>query len=198
MAALRPFRPATDGPPCVVPQRSFAPVDPAPTDPVLAAEAEAAAIIVAAEAERDRVLAEGYADGRAHAQAEIAEIRQALVSLTESLREESRRATQLLARDAALLATSLATEMVGAEVAARPERIATIAARILDLSPPERAEIRVHPGLVEHLPDLDVPVRADGALAPGDVVVAGPFGEIDARRAAIVEQVTDALRDADA
>jgi len=198
MSTLRPFRPKAAGPPRVVPRHIPASDGAAPTDPVLAAEAEAAAILIAAQSERERMIAEGYAEGAARAESELAELRMGIESVLGAIRTDAEGHRAAVARDGALLAIMLATELLGRAVEDDPTRVTAVAERVLAHAPSGCTALRVSPALAPHVADLGVEVHADAALQVGDVVAVGSFGEIDARRSSIAEQLSDALRDADA
>lgn len=195
-AAARPFRPAESGPPRMVPQRHVVCADAVPTDPVLAAEAEAAAILIAAQDERERMRSEGYAEGQARAAAEREAMHQAVARAVAELDAARDEAIAVVARNAAELAVELAVEWTASAVAQDPAVVAPLVARALREAPVGSTVIRVAPEAAPHVGETGLRVMPDPSLGPGDVVIESPGGELDAHLCVMREMLIGAVRGA--
>lgn len=158
-------------PPIIPPDRAFA-VDGVVDQRVRATLAEARRIRDAwAGALRDAEVA-----AQAEAALNLRNQLEALSNFRDQLAIESHAATQTRA-------IKLATQLVGAHFVTAPDAVeaqlqAVLAAR------PDWVEIRIPPGVID---DIEGPqwahlnLRVDPALCPGELILVGPGGTVDAR-----------------
>lgn len=156
-------------PPRIPPDRAFA------VDGVVAPEVRAT--LAEARRIRDRWAA-ALDDARRAAEATAsATLAENLVQL-DTLRADLRRDAAQTARQ---LALTLAERLLHATLSADPARLAAWTDALLATAPDTWIAIRVPPGTpVEHLPET-LAVVVDPALAPGDLILEGPHGVVDAR-----------------
>lgn len=158
------------------------------------AEREASALRAGTQRELERAragaLADGLAEGRARSAAEVLDLARIRDAGLEGLHEEI-----------VALAAAMAARILEREVAA-PGEVAAMAARALGrMRDARRAVLRVSPDDLEAV-SRDaalrrvaggVRVEPDPALAPGDVRVVAPAGDVDARIATQLAALCRAL-----
>ncbi|BDZ45096.1 FliH/SctL family protein [Naasia aerilata] len=157
--------------------------------------------------EAAEILARELAGQRAEHERMLERERSALRAATAALssaaaRLEAATAPVLASADQSLLAgaVELAEALLGCELRDEPaSALARVRATLAVAGEPGSIRgIRVHPrdaALLEQ-EDLPVPVLADAALLPGDVVVLLQHGILDARIAGAVQRARQALEDA--
>jgi flagellar biosynthesis/type III secretory pathway protein FliH len=163
-------------------------------DPAVAA----AEVLATARAEADVIRAaahaEGLANGREQASAELAPAAAALEQGARAVREETEAAAERLEMQAVDLALQLAEKIVGAAVAVDPELVvAAVRGALRGLVERERIAVLVHPedlelvrgamgGLVAALGGIEhCEVQAERRVARGGAIVRTPDGDVDAR-----------------
>lgn len=156
-------------PPVIPPDRAFA-VDGVVDRRVRAALAEA------------RRIRDGWADAVAQAEADAAaSAGSALRAQLEALFEYRARRAEEMHAEARTQALKLATRLVGAHFAASPAAVDAQLAAITSARA-DWLEIRVPPGTPVDGAHLDgLSVRVDPALRPGELILVGPNGTVDAR-----------------
>jgi flagellar assembly protein FliH len=192
-------------------------LDPAPPpapaapaeDPLRRAAAEAAALLQRARQEAEDLRAEarrsgweeGFATGRAAAEAAAAEmLRAARVERTRA-RAERRAAFRALEWDLAALAMEMASRVLQRELETAPEEVVALARRLVQRTEgPVR--LRVHPDLAPVLwaeqASLPRPVDVvpDAEVDRGGVVLEGEDGVLDASVSGRLSRVAAALEEA--
>lgn len=173
---------------------------PGPEDLLAAAREESATILVAARADGFRQgLAQGEAEGRERLSGVISD----LEHLALEVREAQERYWQEVRPELVRLAVAVAGRIVRGEIGLRPE----ILEGMLDEALAEARELgrltlRVHPGdygtLFERLQEKlrhgePIEIRPDAGLSPGDVVVEGENGTVDARISQQLERLERSL-----
>ena len=166
------------------------------------ARAEAEAVrTAAAEAGRREGRAQGLADGRREAEAQVAGRLAEAEGLRRRAARERLQVLEALAGDVARLALDIAAQVLQREVEQSPEEVVALARRLL----PRTAGVpvlRVHPSLAPVLEaeasslGRDATVRADPSVAPGGLVVEGEDGVLDATVAGRLLRVAAALGEA--
>jgi flagellar biosynthesis/type III secretory pathway protein FliH len=173
---------------------------------ILAAAQAEAEVVIAAAAEQGR--AEGHAEGLAAAQAALEPARAALVAAVEELAAERSRVAAEAEAAAVELALALAEKVLGAALELRPELVLDVATGAL-----RRTDDREHLVLQVNPDDLelvracadDVAARLGGIgrlevaserrVARGGCIVRTPAGEIDARIEEQLARAAEVLRE---
>lgn len=156
-----------------------------------------AAALGEAEAIRERARADGYAEGRSAAEAEVraasAEALEGLLRARQALDELRDSHLDALERDAARLGLALAEQIVAGAVAVAPERLVDVAGLALRrLAERRTVTLVVNPAELELLNDAvqslrgelggidQLSVQADRRVGRGGVLARTEDGEIDA------------------
>lgn len=176
------------------------PLPPGPEELLAAAREEAAAILAAAREEGHlQGLAQGETEGRERVSGVLADLER----LAQEVREAQERYWQEVRPELVRLAVAVAGRIVREEIGLRPE----ILEGILDEALAEarelgRLSLRLHPGdygtlfedlhqKIHHGEPLEV--RPDAGLSPGDLVVEGENGTVDARISQQLERLERSL-----
>jgi flagellar assembly protein FliH/type III secretion protein L len=167
---------------------------------VLAAQAEAERILERAKRDAEALVAS--AADRAGAEAREHEIARLAAGFLALRRAEEERAARELDR-VVELATLLAERLVGEAICLEPARVGELAAAALeevrgarqvriDACPDDVSALRDALGAIGQIAD----VKPDGALARGSLVVHTDLGHVDARLAPQLARLAEALREA--
>ena len=168
---------------------------------VAGAEEEARAIVAAARASVDRIVAEATEAGRREGLARAAA---ALVAAGD----ERDRRLAAAEREVVVLALAVARKVLGRELAAGSAAVADLAARaieeardrrdlVLRVNPADAAAVRAVEGRLASIPTrARLAVREDPSVAPGAAVVETEAGRVDASVDTQLELLARALDEA--
>lgn len=206
--------PAVGGDPVEVPLRFVASLveDDDVESPLVAAAAEAQAIIAEAEVRRDQVLKDAWNEGyQAGHQEGVTQVNGALSvadHMVHAMADQIAQMPDRLAPQVTAMALEVAARIVRAELSVRPERVADIVrGAIRRATDRERLMIHVNPSDVaivrEAAPEFGtqiggitrVEVVDDPRIPAGGCIVETPSGDIDARLATQFERLAQALAD---
>jgi flagellar assembly protein FliH len=178
-------------------------------DPAVAA----AELLTTARAEADVIRAtahaEGFANGREQALAELAPAASALEQAARAVREDAEAGAQRLEARAVDLALLLAEKVVAAAVAVDPELVVgTVRGALRGLVERERIAVLVHPDdlelvrgamgdLVASLGGIQhCEVQAERRVGRGGAIVRTPEGDVDARLETKLERAREVVESA--
>ncbi len=181
---------------------------------LLNARAQARAIIAEAQqmardvaaAEQRQAWEQGYADGMAQAQQQLAAVMGRLSALIANAAIDHERGLRNLDEEALALALALGRAVIRNEVSIDPDAVLGIArAALAEMSAAAVVSLRVHPDDAEvlrsSLPALGLPattevvVVADPTISPGGCLVESGAARVDATIEAQVERLGELLRE---